>query len=87
MKFLATLDMGNNLLVYLDKDLFANNKFLETVILSNNRLRIIEVDFTIYPFLEKAYLIGNKCIDAMLEPYYRNFTIEKLQSLINHYCL
>lgn len=86
---LEEINLSENDLTHLDKDLFAKNLKLIKVNLEQNRLNEIEVDFTKLSSLKLVDLTRNKCVDTKyggLESDSTMKNVTELQALIRNNC-
>lgn len=90
LKHLTFLSFSRCKLIYLSKDLFANNLQIDTIWLYENQLSLINVDFTLLPSITEISLLKNICIDDFFNTNSLNTsrwtTVQDFQRIINLNC-
>lgn len=82
LKNLKNFEAVFNRITFLDKEFFANNLNLEVIIIRNNQLKVIDVDFTKFSKLKTLRLEHNDCIDASTN----SISIREIQDIVNLRC-
>lgn len=83
---LRLFDAKHNLLSYLDGFFFSENLKLESVNLSGNLFKNIEVDFTKLENINEIYLFDSGCVNSFYIKNNSKFTLNGLQKLIKKRC-
>lgn len=66
---LTSVSLMANHLEFLPRNLFKKNVLLENVYLSENSLKNIAIDFTVFKKIQRLFLGNNACIDALYTVY------------------
>jgi Leucine-rich repeat (LRR) protein len=83
LKKLKLIDLAGNQLTHLYRNLFLNNIELEQISLTDNKIKQIDIDFTLLSNVKSIDLTKNICVSSL---YPKVSSTQVFQDIVNNNC-